>query len=401
MWLTFALRNIFHNRYQFGGTLFAIALCVFLFMMLKAFSAGSLDSFKNVTIRSRTGHGAIFAKGYYGNNFENPFNHWITSGDKAIEQIKNLTNAEFLFPRVTFSGMAYAKSKSAAVETTGMLLEAEREFFQDRQMLQGVHAKSSYEVILGEGLAERLGSAPGSTITLLTSTVDGTQNSIDLVVTGIFKSGNRNHDFGAMYIDIQTAQTLLDTAKLEMILYSFRNLHDTLRGFEQSALAQTLEDIPLEELDRLYYQNSVIWLKEQLDLATAIVVLAAVLSSLGMINFALRCRASEFGILKTHGESHAKLLSYLAREGGLLAACGWAIGTLCFLTVAVLSKEHGFKLPPAPGTTRSYLVFVTFSTLGAAESLCLALGSTWACYFISFFNISRQSTIKLLNGVSS
>ena len=82
-------------------------------------------------------------------------------------------------------------------------------------------------VLVGAGLAKSMHVKPGDYLTLMTTTVAGSLNAMDVRVAGIFMTGVKEYDDRAVKMPIAGAQQLLQTKKVEKLLVFLNNTDDT------------------------------------------------------------------------------------------------------------------------------------------------------------------------------
>src|ERR1051326_626834 len=70
-------------------------------------------------------------------------------------------------------------------------------------------------VLVGRGLAQSMHVKPGDYLTLMTTTVAGSLNAMDVRVAGVFTIGVKDYDDRAVKMPIAGAQTLLQTKRSE------------------------------------------------------------------------------------------------------------------------------------------------------------------------------------------
>src|SRR5205085_2595358 len=122
----------------------------------------------------------------------------------------------------------------------------------DSQRITAGSALPAHEpdaALLGAGLAKSMHVKPGDYVTLMTTTVTGSLNAMDVRVAGIFTIGVKEYDDRAVKLPIAGAQMLLQTKKVEKLLVFLKNTDDTAPV--HSALAKSLQGVEFQEWSEL------------------------------------------------------------------------------------------------------------------------------------------------------
>ena len=148
-----------------------------------------MNQYRENTIHGYYGYGWVFPRGYYGKVQEKPWASWITESADTEKQIKAVKGVREVFPRLRFYSFLVKGGLTLGGKGEGIDPQRERQFFNQMNFIQGHEIRETNEIILGKGLAESLGLNVGETVTLLTQTVRGQLNGLDLKVAGIFHMG--------------------------------------------------------------------------------------------------------------------------------------------------------------------------------------------------------------------
>ena len=153
-----SLRNVFRNRrhslYALGTiTAGAMGLLVFL-----GFNRGTMDEYRENTIRARWGHGQLYRQGYRATAHDTPWEQWIQEPEAVMERLRGLPGVQDVFPRVTLNAMLTVREKTVAGQGEGIDGVAEARFFTRLNYVEGGDFKNHASgIVLGQGLARGLG----------------------------------------------------------------------------------------------------------------------------------------------------------------------------------------------------------------------------------------------------
>jgi len=166
---------------------------------------------------------------------------------------------------------------------------------------------------------------------------------------------------------------LLDTQDVESVAVGLTADHawdDFARSFSQAF--PSIELTNFAELGRVYYQNSVNWLKSQYGVIQLIILFIVVLGILSTVSFTVLERTQELSTMRANGESQLQIVKLLIIEAIFLGLMAALIGVLAayLLNATVLAK--GILMPAAPGITRQYNIIIELRLTKAMEVLGLA-----------------------------
>ncbi|MFN0316671.1 MAG: ABC transporter permease, partial [Burkholderiales bacterium] len=242
-------------------------------------------------------------------------------------------------------------------------------------------------------------AVPGTGLTLLSTTTAGSLNALDVMVKGIVTLGVPEIDKRLVYTDLATAQALLQTDKASTLSVY---LHDTE---ETDAMRATVAGVyPGNALqtwhDQAFYYVAVKGLYNRifglLGIVIVIMVLFAVSNTLVM---AVMERTREIGTLRALGTLPHQIVRVFALEGFILGLAGVAVGILFALGTSVFFSVAGFQMPPPPGRSVGYPLFVNVSSglylITASTIVTLSVAAAW---FVSR-KASRKPIVEALSHV--
>ncbi len=355
-----ALRNVARNPRRTATIVIAVALGVWSLLFLGAFNGGALERLRETTIHARNGSGQLARRGYFEETYEKPEAHWIEGGTDVAALARGIPGVAGAFPRVSFAALVTNGRISIVARGQGIDAARESQFFTALHVEEGTALTSEADgVMLGRGLARSLGVKPGDVVTVLGTTVQGTTNSTDLVVTGIFHTGMPDFDDRVFRMQLAAAQAYLDTTRVESIALALASDRDEAwPPVAQAAIARLpeLEAKSYAELDVVNYVHTRDWLESQAGVFRLIVMLLVFFGVLNSVAAAVLQRRQEIGNLRANGESRTDVLVLVALEAFYVAVAGAATGALLHLVVARVVLAKGILLPPPAGQTRELLV---------------------------------------------
>jgi putative ABC transport system permease protein len=240
--------------------------------------------------------------------------------------------------------------------------------------------------VLGSGLARTLAVGPGSGVTLLATTGDGTLNAVDATVVGITEVPFKELDDRFLATTVGLADGLLAAeGQVSKLVVTLRGSADpaAVRARLVSGLARegtTLAGRTWEDLAAFYHQVRTLYLGifGFMGIVLVVVVLLATANTMMM---AATERTREIGTLRALGTRPSLVRGLFLREGILLAIAGSVLGALLSLLVRVILNHSGLMLPPPPGATRAMPLHVqAYFVAYAAGAIAMLVTLTLAAW---------------------
>lgn len=398
MWLLLAFKNLFRNLRRTLAILFTIALGSGALFSFDGFINGILHQYREDTIHSHYGHGQIYTKGYRGSVFEKPQDHWIDNREELNKYLIDLEGVDQIFPRVSFS--ALLTSGKVTVSGSGQGIEARKEasFFHSLNVETGVTLLDQETgILLGKGLAEALNVKPGDTVTVIATSMKGYLNRSKFVVTGIFHTGSLDYDRRVFQIQLNEAQSLLKTSKIELVSLGIHDLSQWDRVAKAVEKAfPNLEATSFDVLDKVYYKHSVDWLNAQFHVVQIIILGVVLLGIFNTISSSILERKQEIGNLRANGESISQVMQLIMTEGAFLGIFGSAIGMLLSYFFLMTFIDKGILMPPGPGFTKQFLVSFRFEWSMVFITLLLSVASSIVASCLAGIKVAKMPIAKSL-----
>lgn len=209
-------------------------------------------------------------------------------------------------------------------------------------------------ILLGSGLAERLGVFLGEAVVLYSlrgeDLVRNTRPRVaKFYVSGIFETGMYEFDSQLAYISLASAQKLFKTG--DAVTAVHLKLDDIYRS---TAIAPILDSVLERKYDvvpwNVLHKNLFSWIaieKKILFLGFILIVLVAAFSIISTMVMQTMEKRSEIGIMKTIGATPAKIRRIFVYNGLLISFLGVIFGWLLAILVAYLQNTYQLiSLPP-------------------------------------------------------
>ncbi len=384
-----AARNLIRHFKRTLTLLLTVGMGALALFLFNGFNTGILNQYKDNTIHAKTGHGQINTQGYRDTIYNKPWKHWIEDPDAMIQKLKELPEVDKVFPRTEFYAVVVHDELNVAAKGVGVDGNEEADFFWTLNIVEGETLRNQKDgIIIGVGMARALNAKPGSEIQLITQTVGGRANAIDVVVTGIFHTGLKEVDDGHFRIQRAAAAELIDSPRVEAMAIGLKH-DDDWKSFAQKVKERfpNMDAIPFEVLDKIYYQNAVDWLGQQFAIIQLIIIFIVTLGITNSIAFSVVERTAEIGNLRANGDSAWDITKLLLCEGFLIGLFGSILGVLIAWLFNVLVIPNGILMPPAPGLTRQFYVRIELQPMTAV--IAIVLGTVSALLATLFASYKR------------
>lgn len=366
--------------------------------LFQGFIHGVLTGYKDSTIHAHYGNGQLTTLGYRDSAYKKPWEHWISNYKEIDTTLSSHPEIEHLFPRVSVSGMLMHDKVSMTGHGQGINAEEEAKFFDALNVEEGeILSTQSDGILLGKGLAKALHAKTGDKITFYTKSIKGGIVKGKFTVTGIFHTGNADFDNRVFRIQLKAAQKLLKTDQVESISLGLKN-HDHWDVIAAS-IATTyplLEVTSFSDIDKVYYQNSVTWLKTQFYIVQLIILSIVLLAIFNTISTSILERKQEIGNLRANGESAWDVMKLVLCEGLLLGLIGSVLGIGFTAAVAKGLLHDNVLMPPGPGSTRQFYLTFFFTTEMTIRTIVLSVLSALAASLLAGIKVARMPIAKAL-----
>ena len=381
-----------------GLTVGVGAAALFLF---DGFNIGITNQYRENTIHSRYGYGQLNTKGYRDQVFEEPWKEWMDGGDELLDQVRAIPEVSAVFPRAEFFALLTNGSITLSGRGQGVDGEAESKFFTTLNIEEGKSLSDQADgILLGKGLARSLNAKPGDRITVLANTTRGSLNALDFTVVGIFHTGSKDFDDVVFRIPIRQAQVLLDTQKIEIISIGLKDPNSWI-DFATAATEKfpNLESTPFAVLDKVYYQHAVDWLDSQFRVILIIILLVVILGILNSVSTGILERKREIGTLRANGESSADVMKLLLSESLVLGGLSSSLGVIVALIANETLLANGILMPPSPGLTRQFHVWIELQPFMGVKTLVLGLVCTVVGTFFAAWKVVKMPISEALRSI--
>lgn len=380
--LKLAFRNLLRNKRRTALTLASIISGVISLMVYAGFIHYSLWGLRESTIHSGLGHIQIVKNDqYFTSGSFDPFGYSLDGVDDIRSLVQLLPSVRFIVPQSTFGSSIGFNDKTGLVMIQAVPVNTPKDLLRFRKIIKGkdLSQPNSPDIVLGVGVAKRLGVTIGDRVTLLTATQGGGVNAMDVFVVGISKSGIREMDNIYGYMDWELARQFLFLEGPSVLIAILNNtettnttLQDIRLKLKQHGVTATAK--PWHELAD-YYTQATGFFYALMTVIKGIVVLVSVFAIINTITMSVFERVREIGILRIMGSPQGAIITLFILEGLMLGLAGGIMGVIGGYGVSAILNWGGWiYIAPPPGMSEGYIAQFTPTFWDAIECVVLATG---------------------------
>jgi putative ABC transport system permease protein len=401
-WLIFAFKNVLRNRRRSLITIAIAAVGTAGVLIGGGFAHFTYEALRNLAARE-SGNVVIAHKDFWERDEDTPMQYGLDSYTDMKKKIEGDPRVRMALARVQLAGLITNGDKSAVF--VGVGVEPDGEFsvkgptmkvLSGRLLESAPSAAPAPEIVIGSELARLMKAAPGSGLTLLSTTTTGSLNAIDVVVKGVITMGVPEVDKRLVFTDLGTAQKLLLTDRVSTLSVYLRDIEQT--DAMRDDMARLFPDNALQTWrDQAFYYVAVKGVYNRifglLGVVIVVMVLFAVSNTLAM---AVIERTREIGTLRALGTLPNQIVRVFALEGCIIGSAGAATGMLFGAGTSIFFRYANFQMPPPPGRSAGYPLYVDMPpALYLATAAIVILLSVAAAWLVSR-KASRKPIVEAL-----
>lgn len=348
-----AWRNIWRSPRRTILTLLAISFAVMVLMFFVALQLRSYDTAIRSTTSLFHGHLQIQAEGY----LDRPqIRSVIARPGPILDAMRKDSRIASVSSRSIGFAVASSRDRTFGVQLMGVDPAAERTVSSIPSMIsQGrwISGSATNEGVVGGELARNLKVAVGDELTLLGQGRDGSLAAGVVTVVGIFESGSKDLDRGAIEMSLADFNALFSMeGAVHTIVARVRDLRELneIQGTISASLPEMQDGgkrlVPLrwDELLPGLKQSILLDMSAGWLFFVSLVVIVA-LSVLNTFLMSVLERTREFGIMLALGIQRGSLLRLILLEGFLLIVFGILVGMALGSCIVFYFTINGFSIP--------------------------------------------------------
>lgn len=360
--LKFALRNVTRHAMRTGITLAAVTFGVVLLVLSGGFVRDVLIQLREATIHSQLGHIQVQREGFYEFGRRDPEAYLLSQPDVLAAQLVQLTGVVNVMQRLHFTGLVSNGNADLPIVGEGIEADKEANLGTFLKILEGRNLRNDdgYGAIIGQGVAKSLGIKAGDYVTVMSNTLDGSLNYLELEVVGVFQTYSKEFDDRAVRVSLASARELLSTSGAHTLVLHLQDtaftdavanqLHRMLDG-------KGYETMPWHALADFYTATAALY-QRQFAVLQLIILIMVVLGVANSVNMAIFERTGEFGTQRAIGDRPGRLVRLILLETAMIGYCGAIFGVALGIALAWVIAYVGIPMPPPPNSNTGYTAYI-------------------------------------------
>lgn len=398
-----AWRNVFRNKRRTAITFLSIIAASSAIIVFGGFIAFSFEGLRETTIRTQLGHVQIARKGYFDQGAGLSESYLIADPEKIEATLDASPLVNTTTRRLTGSGLISSGEMSLSARLVGVIPEREEDFAAFETVIQGMQLEPgmSEACVIGSGLAKGLRATEHTTLTILSTTLDGVVNALDCTVTGIVRTASREYDNVYVKVPLAFLQRLLNTSKIEKILVLANDTN------QLPALRKTVEKTIAGDKDLEYktwfdlaefYRGVVNLYTSIFNLSAMVLGIVVFLSIANTMSMSAFERFREIGTLRAIGQTRGGIISMFVCEGALIGVLGGVLGMAGGAVIAIaINHAGGIAVPAPPGMSTGYTALISLSPIAFVVAFLTAFAASTLSSVYPAYLASRLDIIKALD----
>lgn len=406
MWLLrLAWLNLWRNRNRTLISMAAVFFAVVLATVLTALRDGTFDNIVKNVVGYYTGYLQVHRKGYWQNQ---TLDNTMVASPAMEDSIRRVPGVAGFVPRLESFALAASGEVTRGVWLVGTdANEEDRATGLRSKLTTGKYlANNSNDVLLCEGLAQRLNLAVGDTLVLIGQGYHGATAAGKFTVGGLVRYGSPDLNDRMVFLSLRAAQQMFSAEGLMtsyvLVLQPGADLN-AVQSRLQAELPPQYEVISWEEIMPDLKQHIAT------DTGNAKVFLGFlyVLVAMGIFGTLLMMmieRRYEFGMLLAIGMKKGRMMTLLVIESVLTVMSGCVAGMLCSIPVVYYLHVHpirfsgeleksyerfGFEAVLPASTEPEHFIWQAVVVLGIG--LALSLYPVWSVWRLDVAKSMKRS----------
>ena len=351
VYLKMGWRNLWLHPMRTSLTVIALAIGIAALTFLSAMDDGWMQQIKSNFALTVTGHIQVHAKGF---EQTRKLTQRMEHPDRLVEKIAATVGVQQVVKRVRVSGLASSAGSNGGAVIYGVQPQAETKMSRLSSFLaygRWLRQDDTHAVVMGDGLADRLGVQLGDKVVLMAAMPDGEIASEVFRLRGILHSGVMDVDERMAIVPLAMAQQWLGIgeAVTDIVIRAvgFDVVTPLAHSLQQSLAMETdgndVEVLRWNDIDPMAQQwadfaDAYTWI------VLAIVIIVVLTEVLNTMLMSLHDRMREFGLMSALGVNRSHIFAMIVWETVILVTIGSMLGFAVGGALSMWYGEHGIDL---------------------------------------------------------
>ena len=358
-WLILAYSNVLRNKRRTFITILIAAVGVTSILVGGGFANFTYEGLREMAARD-SGHLIMAHPSYFDKEEEMQMQYGLSDYQQLSQSMASDREIRYVLPRIQFSGLVSNGEKSSIFIGTGVDPAGEFKVkgpfltMVSGSVLSKRETADNPMVVIGQKMAKSMNVKKGDYLTLMSTTTEGSLNALDVTVQGVMTTGVPDMDSRALYVNVRTAQELLQTDKVSTLSIYLRNTEDTDKY--RDMLSTQYPDYAWKTwLQKAFYYIGVKGIYDRIFGLLGIVILVMVFFSISnTVSMSVMERTREIGTLRAMGTYQWEVNRGFTLEGLVIGTIGSVAGALLGFFISMLFMLLELQMPPPPGRSEGY-----------------------------------------------
>ena len=413
-----AVRGLMRNRRRSMMTLLAIALGFAAISLFAGYTHNVYDGLERQSIHGELlGHLTLSKRGMSKEGKLNPERYMLNADEVAriTGLLQSEAHVKLVAPRLSLSGLI-SNGRASTIFIAegispeamqglqaGVLTEEEERTGMYVDIIKKLDPLHSENALLSFGLADMLHLKKGGQASLLSNTLTGQANALDITVEGTFDTGNAGSNDKFSFMSLSLAQTLYDTngaADRLTVLLDDAGQTGIMRERLQEKLRAAGFDMEIKTWQDLSdFYNQVHNMFDMIfGFIFSIVLTVVVMSVANSMGMTVVERTREIGTLRAIGLKRSGVVKLFTAESLMLTLLGCLTGLLLTFGVRYgINVAHISYTPPNSASAVPLLVDMDFWRTMFTLVLMVVVGTLAA--YLPARRAAKQAIIDALGHV--
>lgn len=361
----FLIKGLFRDRSRSRLPILVVATGVTLTVWMHAYITGFMGDAVEMNARFTYGHVKIMSRGYAEEAEMRPIDLALAGTDELIMKLRAEFPGTDWTARILFGGLVDVPGKERETRAQGQVLgfgidllspgstEPDRLNLR-KSVVKGRMPEQNGEILISNSFADKLKVIPGDTVTLISTTMEGSMTMYNLRISGTLVFGVENMDRGTMIADLKDVQQALqmEDAAAEITgffregFYNHELATEIAGKFNREYPSDTGELTPV--MKTLSQQGTMGTYVDMVNVWTTyftlifVMAMALVLWNAGLLG-GLR-RYGEIGVRLAMGETKGHIYRSMMSESVFIGLAGSVAGTAIGLLLAWIIQKYGIDI---------------------------------------------------------
>ncbi|NNM67888.1 MAG: ABC transporter permease [Spirochaetales bacterium] len=350
--LLVALRNVFRNRRRTVLNVVAIAVGVVVIVNLHAWILGFTQTVYNTQMDIDTAQVQILNKDYEAEKARLPLDLEVPKLEAVETLVRSVPGVQAVGARIDYAAELTNGVTAVPVQARGVDPQAEAQLtIVAKNLVQGHWFSNENDVMVGSGLAKKLGLKVGDPVFLTAVDQWGVRNLVSGTVGGVFSLGYELFDDRLIFTTLGKSRELLSLGPhtATRVVVKFSSSFDTAAEAREVRRAlgrdPALAGLPLRVYEwKEFAQTVVSTIDTRVRIMTFLLEILVLLVAVGILNslsMSVQERFREIGTLRALGMNRRKLTRLFLAEGFFLGALGGLCGAVLAAALGWFFATHG------------------------------------------------------------